>query len=166
VLSWTGEVALALRIPDWAQMTKSPFREAKLKDGYLYLPKQKDGNVELTFDVEPRRVYANPITGKNEICIMRGPLVYCVEDVDNDLDIDQMSLLDGPVKDGPAFKITGDEIVPVVARGRELNIASSRKLYSSEAYEKGEERDVTLIPFYARANRGGKGGMRVWCFKD
>lgn len=166
-MSWTGKVALSLRIPGWSQGYKASVEGGYVKDGYLYLPETTDGSVHISFQMEPRKMYANPITGKNEVCVMRGPLVYCVEDIDNaDLDIDQMAILDEPVKDGSPFRIMDHEVTPIIARGRALNASGSRKLYQHEPFEKSEERDVVFVPFYARANRGGNGGMRVWCFQN
>lgn len=47
----------------------------------------EEGNlVERTFDMKPRLVEANPLVeeNKNQIAVMRGPIVYCLENVDID----------------------------------------------------------------------------------
>ncbi|KAJ4245054.1 hypothetical protein NW762_014264 [Fusarium torreyae] len=171
---WSGEVEitlseptpLACRIPSWATGYKATVEGGEVKDGYLYLPASSSGTIKLTFDFKPRKMYANPITGKNEVCIMRGPLVYCIEDVDNDVDVDNIALSPGQVTDGAPMTILDHEIIPVIAKGRELRSADVSKLYDYKEWEQGEERELTFIPFYARANRGGKGGMRVWCFRQ
>lgn len=163
-ITWNGTIALALRIPGWATGFKSSIT-GEAKDGYLYLPKATNGKVELVFDIKPRFFYANTKTGKNEICIMRGPLVYCVEDVDNDIDVDSVALSATSIRDGSPLKIATDEIIPVIARGRELKNSNPTKLYDVHEWEQSEEQDLIFIPYYARANRGGRGGMRVWCFK-
>lgn len=165
-VSWTGTVALTLRIPGWASGFKASVEGGEVKDGYLYLPAMTDGNVKVVFDFKPRKMYAKPITGKNEVCIMRGPLVYCVEDADNDVDIDSVALSASPIQDGTPFEVMGHDVVPVLAKGRELRSADSSKLYDHEEWVRGEEKELTFIPYFARANRGGKGGMRVWCFRD
>ena len=42
--------------------------------------------VERAFDMKPRLVEANPLVeeNKNQIAVMRGPIVYCLENVDID----------------------------------------------------------------------------------
>ncbi|KAM0324124.1 hypothetical protein ACHAQA_008316 [Verticillium albo-atrum] len=166
VISWTGTVALALRIPGWAKGYTIQGATGEVKDGYLYLPEAQDGKIELVFELVPRKIYANTKLGKNEVCIMRGPVVYCIEDVDNELDVDNVTLIDGAVRDGEPLKILGDEVVPVIARGREVTNANPSRLYDERPWVRGEDRDLVFIPFYARANRGGNGGMRVWCYRD
>ncbi|KAI5462772.1 hypothetical protein BGZ63DRAFT_412542 [Mariannaea sp. PMI_226] len=164
-ISWTGTVALSLRIPGWARGYKSSVT-GEVKDGYLYLPKATDGKVDVVFGIEPRIFYANTKTGKNEACIMRGPLVYCIEDVDNAIDVDNIALSAGSVKDGSPLKILTDEVIPVVAKGREFKNKNNAKLYDDQPWEQSEEKELVFIPYYARANRGGKGGMRIWCFRS
>ncbi|CAK7237702.1 hypothetical protein SBRCBS47491_010088 [Sporothrix bragantina] len=164
-ISWTGTVALALRIPGWADGYKSS-AQGEVRDGYLYIEKATDGKVDLQFDVTPKFFYANTKVGKNEVCVMRGPLVYCIEDADNDIDVDNVYVSTSSIEDGPPLRILTGLITPVIVKGGEFKSKNSTKLYDSEAWEKSSERDLTLIPYYARANRGGKGGMRVWCFKE
>lgn len=166
-VTWKGSVALAIRIPGWAKGGfRSSIEGGEVKDGYLYLPASSDGHLSIIFDMEPRKMYAHPRTGKNDVCIMRGPLVYCIEDADNDLDIDQIALTAGPVKEGTPFTILDHKVVPVIAKGRKLDVSGPNKLYDDEDWSRGEEQNLVFIPFFARANRGGRGGMRVWCFRD
>lgn len=165
-VSWTGTVALVLRIPGWASGYKCSADGGKVKDGYLYLPEGTDGKVEIVFNMEARKMYANPRTGKNEVCIMRGPLVYCIEDVDNEVDIDNVALSSGSIRDGAPLEIQGHEVIPVIAKGSELKSLDASKLYTDKPWGPGKEKDLVFIPYYCRANRGGQGGMRVWCFRD
>lgn len=163
-ITWTGTVALSLRIPGWANGYKSS-APGHVEDGYLHIPKDTNGTVEIFFSVEPRIFYANTKTGKNEVCIMRGPLVYCIEDVDNDVDVDNVALHEVSVKDGPPLKILTDEVITVVAKGQEFKNKHCTKLNDEHPWEQGEERELVFIPYYARANRGGNGGMTVCCYK-
>ncbi len=176
-MPWSGDVSiivkggsdigLALRIPGWASQSDQ-FKcsaEGELKDGYLHISPASNHDIKLTFSLAPRITYANPLTGKDEICLTRGPLVYCIEDVDNEgIDVDTLALVDGHVKDGSETNITDVEgVIPLVARGRQLIPAESKGLYVSQPwrYEK-DAKDVVAIPYFLRANRGGKGAMRVW----
>ncbi|KAF9873806.1 hypothetical protein CkaCkLH20_08540 [Colletotrichum karsti] len=167
-ITWTGTLSLALRIPGWAEnyTVNGAMAGSHVKDGYLYLAERSDGRFKITFNPRPRFMYANTKVGKNEVCIMRGPLVYCIEDVDNDVDIDNVTLSEGLLQDGAQLRILDHEVTTVEARGRELKNADNSKLYDSRPWKRGEKKYLTFIPYYARANRGGNGGMRVWCFRD
>lgn len=73
---------LMLRVPgegryEAISATDSKGRQTGWKKGTL---------VERTFDMKPRLVEANPLVeeNKNQIAVMRGPIVYCLENVDID----------------------------------------------------------------------------------
>ncbi|KAI9164191.1 Non-reducing end beta-L-arabinofuranosidase [Paramyrothecium foliicola] len=161
-ITWKGEVALAVRIPGWSNGYESSI-DGTVKDGYLYLPSTTNGTLKLKFSFEARRMYANTKTGKHEVAIVRGPLVYCLEDVDNDIDVDNAVLENAALEEGPTIKILGNKIIPIVAQGREVKSFDNTKLYNTKPPEYGVLKDLMFIPYYARANRGGTGGMRVWC---
>ncbi|KAL4963440.1 glycoside hydrolase family 127 protein [Aspergillus stella-maris] len=168
-MPWSGDVqikvrgstALALRIPTWADgYTISVAGE--IKDGYLYIPPSQDLEVTLSLTMKSRKVYPNPETGKDQIAIMRGPFVYCIEDVDNEVDIDNVALIDGPVRDGEPIDIAGvTGVIPVRAMGREV-VHGQNRLYASEPWKYGDKKELLYVPYFLRANRGCRGGMTVW----
>lgn len=170
-MPWSGEVEikvqgrakLALRIPGWAHGVFKCSVPGTQKTGYLYVDVENTV-VSLQFNMEARKVYTNPSTNKDEVCLMRGPLVYCIEDVDNDgVDIDKIALLDEPLSEGPPSQIAGvDSVVPIVAVGKEIINAES-SLYRPQPWQlTPSSKSLTYVPFFLRANRGGNGGMRVW----
>ena len=61
--------------------------EESLRDGYLYLNDltHAGDRVEIRFDMPVRRIYANPKVRKDAglVAIMRGPIVYALEEKDN-----------------------------------------------------------------------------------
>jgi DUF1680 family protein len=125
----------------------------------------RDTEIHLNFVVVLRKVYAHPKTNKDEICLMRGPLVYCFEDVDNtSVDIDGIGIKDGPVSDGCMLSVCGlDQVVTGQAQGSQLKRVKNESLYSGQAwtYEQTGQ-DLVAIPFFLRTNRGGSGAIRVW----
>lgn len=157
-----GTINLALRIPGWAnEYTCSVPGEEK--NGYLHIQSSLQLRVKLKFHMEARKVYTNPKTNKDEVCILRGPLVYCIEDVDNDVDVDNVVLTDQPLSEGKPLQIASmNSVIPVVAKGREI-VDGQSTLYRSAPWSYSSvEKDLTYVPFFLRANRGGNGGMRVW----
>ncbi|KAJ4188464.1 hypothetical protein NW755_006626 [Fusarium falciforme] len=163
VLSIQGSANLALRIPSWAKDWTCSVK-GEVKKGYLYVSAENT-DIRLNFPVAFRKTYAHPNTNKDDICLMRGPLVYCIEDVDNDsTDIDYVGLVDGPVSDGKTVQLSGlDQVVTGHVQGKQLIEVQPKGLYSGRpwVYEK-TPRDLVAIPFFLRANRGGNGAMRVW----
>ena len=174
-MPWSGEVSirvqgnvrsLALRIPSWVHDHSLSYPgPGELKDGYLHIPMSAPGEeVKLTLPMRPRKVYAHPNMGKDELCIMRGPLVYCIEDADNqEIDIDTLALLDGNLhEESPSTIAIVNDVVPIIAQGKQLrDISTSLYPLQPWKYEK-ETRQVRAIPYFLRSNRGGNGTMRVW----
>ena len=81
-------VTVKLRIPGWA-------RSFRLSGGDT-LPAPRNGYIELTskwlscnpqftlsIDLEPRLIASHPLTNQKTLSLARGPIIYCVEDVDN-----------------------------------------------------------------------------------
>lgn len=172
-MPWSGEVeitvrgstGLALRIPSWSNEYTCSV-QGSIRNGYLHIPPSNLSitSIGLTFSLKPRKVYANPKTDKDEVCLMRGPLVYCIEDVDNAVDVDHVAVVDGPVEEAEARKIaTVEHVVSLTTAGKELVNPTWSTLYGSEPWKYSDvEKPLVLIPYFLRANRGGNGGMRVW----
>ncbi|KAJ5281929.1 Six-hairpin glycosidase [Penicillium angulare] len=82
------DLQIRLRIPDWAkswQIAPSP-GTLDVRNGYLYLSVewlQAHPNFQLSCPMQPRVVRPHPLTLQPVVYITRGPIVYCVEDVDN-----------------------------------------------------------------------------------
>lgn len=166
-----GGKALALRIPAWsrtctvkrgadaAAMTEI---QPEIRNGYAYLDELKDGeHIELLLDGEPKFVYASPKIPDIQGCvsIVRGPLVYCFEGADNDMDI--LSLA---VNDQAAIEV--QEFDPELLSGvTRLKVQAFRQEIPSGLYslEKLKETACTAyaIPYYSWGNRG-ENEMRVW----
>ncbi|KAM0551733.1 hypothetical protein ACHAPJ_008300 [Fusarium lateritium] len=157
---------LALRIPDWCQDQFTASSPGVRKDGYLYLQVTSDLDLDVTFSTKPHFVYANPKTRKDEVAVMRGPLVYCAEDVDNDFDLESLYVQTStPIKETGRTTILNYNDVPqleVLGHSHRADIPGE-KLYSHQRIAiEAVPKKVNLIPYFARENRGGCGAMRVW----
>ncbi|KAK0375967.1 hypothetical protein CLIM01_06647 [Colletotrichum limetticola] len=180
-MPWSGEVTirvegaarLALRIPDWVQdQGYTCSMEGELNQGYLHITDVLEGTeVRLSLPTPAHRLYAHPKTGKDAVCIRRGPFVYCLEDVDNEaVDIDHIALEDerAPQEGSPVSIATTHDVVPLQVTGRKLArvgvVTGERsRLYGPKAWEYDvESLQLIAIPYFLRANRGGNGAMRVW----
>lgn len=118
----------------------------------------------LELDFEPKRVYANPKVSKDvgKVAIQCGPLVYCLEEVDNGKGLQRIYLpKDSELQlERRTDKLLGiNEIHTKGYRLKELE--DETVLYASDTNWEYEPVDLTYIPYYAWANRG-ENEMTVW----
>jgi len=160
------EFTLAIHKPAWIKEISWKINgeeaEVEEKDGYGYITRKwNEGDVvEVTFDMPVRRVYTNTHVRANAGCValLRGPVVYCLEEKDNGCDLSSLRL---PRGNAVTFEEKDHElghIVTLTAQG--LRESSCESLYSEEPPCE-ENVTLTAIPYYAWGNRGA-GGMRVW----
>lgn len=137
-------------------------KDVRLENGYLYITREfADGDtIDCYFSMHGERIYANPAIAANngKVAFRRGPLIYCVEGVDNDEDVLGLSVTDG--------KICTEEYQPELLDGIQLlKVPGIRTKRTEELYlnKKPEQETVTItaIPYYAWGNRG-LNEMRVW----
>jgi DUF1680 family protein len=162
--------ALALRVPAWCRqpalrVNGAPVDLAAALDrGYARIERDwRDGDrVDLDLPMPVERRYAHPAVGADlgRVALTRGPLVYCVEGVDNAVPPDALALpRNAPLSTGQQADLPG----MVVLRGigvRAQEDGWDGALYRPEPPE-NRETPVVAVPYFAWANRGG-GPMRVW----
>lgn len=157
--------SLALRIPGWSETWKLERNGAAvtgaLRNGYAVLDDLKDGDeVTLTLDFTPVKIYSHVLVRENRgsVCLQRGPLVYCLEGIDNPWDLRAVRLAaDGQIRVLPREEILGG-IVPLEADG--FVLSGGEELYSTRR-PKAVPVTLRAIPYYAWCNRG-RTQMTVW----
>lgn len=167
---------LRLRAPGWCPAVQvavngQPVEQPALESGYLLLERawQPGDVVELELALEPRLVEAHPRIDavRDSLAIQRGPLVYCLEALDQP----GLNLLDLQLDEkAPLQALWQEELLPggvmaVQAAGYELEHPGDpghlyRFLNAGQAPARWPVQ-VTAIPYYAWANRGAN-AMRVW----
>lgn len=168
-----SQFTLCLRIPGWAQGRPVPgdlyrFAETNVPplalkvngqaanptpgaDGYVHLQREWQAGdvVELELPMPVRRVYANDKVKDDvgKVALMRGPVVYCMEAVDQpDVDLFRLVLPSGAA-------------VRAEHRG---DLLGGVTLLQGEALADGQRSvAVKAVPAYAWGNRA-KGAMTVW----
>jgi DUF1680 family protein len=168
-----SEFTLALRIPGWCQeasmsVNGQPIDLASITTkGYAYIRRvwQPEDRLQLILPMPISRVRANPKVRENagRVALQRGPIVYCLEEVDNGSNLSGIilppeakliaewkpKLLDGiMVITGKALRIDESQW-----EGNLYSIASS--LPTTEAIE------ITAVPYSTWCNRE-PGEMLVW----
>jgi DUF1680 family protein len=161
--------AVMLRIPSWStgetvRINGQPVPTTERVRGYVRIARTWSPNdvIELNMPMKVRQVFANPLVQADvgRSAIARGPLVYCIESVDNS----HVPLLQLP--DSARFSARYDEgtldgVVVLTALGS-VPSSEAQVLYSTSP-QSGPTRPATIsaIPYYANANRGPV-DMAVW----
>ncbi|MBQ8880498.1 MAG: glycoside hydrolase family 127 protein [Clostridia bacterium] len=146
---------LAVRIPYFVKGNYG-----KTQHGYALLTLQDGESTVFEFDMTPRIVEARDevLFAACKCCVMRGPVVYCSEAIDNGEGI-RNTLLDLTTKIEEDY--TGNYHSPVLrAEGWRRSTPNDAPLYS-DGVSPLRKVELTLIPYYAFANRG-ESEMSVW----
>ncbi len=172
--------AMHLRIPGWAQgeavpgdlfvfedKSKTDFTVSlngkpvvyKLENGYAIIERDwKKGDViELNLPMDVKRIVSRPEVKQDveRVAIQRGPLVYCVEGVDNNNQAWNLIL-----PENTAFKTSFQKDLLEGVTTIQFD-APTIQISNNGQSVKTEVRKVTAIPYYAWANRG-QNQMQVW----
>ena len=149
--------ALAIHIPGYVQsdeltvLVNGNMTAYEIRSGYLYINRSwKAGDrVSLDFEMKPRFVMGDERAEGSRGCaaVMRGPLVYCFEQADQDLPLKSLCIdPQGSIREEPYQVSLLGGVTPLKVSG---------------ADGQGKPVCLTAIPYYSWANRG-KGAMRVW----
>ncbi len=150
---------LALRIPGWCKHFRMN-RDYTLKNGYAYVSLNGNDTVELELDMPVKLIAANRRVHADagRVAVMRGPVVYCAEGVDNGADVKSVA-----VDIRSEFRVEASELLLPVLKTEAYRPRETESLYY-EADEAYETVPLTLIPYYAFANRG-ESDMQVWLLR-
>ncbi|GAB6164426.1 glycoside hydrolase family 127 protein [Thermostilla marina] len=170
-------IALRLRIPGWLadvssvptlQLNGKPVDVALKPGSYVELKRtwSPGDHVELALPMEPVLIAANPLIDetRGQVAVMRGPVVYCLEspDLPEDVFIDDVWLdTESPITPRLGEGLFAGMIV-LHAKGWEIESGDWQgSLYRRWSPAHARPIDLTLIPYFAWANRG-KSRMTVW----
>lgn len=151
---------LALRIPAWCRSFQIN-ADYEMKNGYAYVRLLGETEIQLCLDMPVVCVKANRRVHENagRIAVMRGPLVYCAESVDNGKDLRSVKIdTDAP------FTLGDNEFILPSITAHAYREKESDRLYAPLDESEEEAMTLRLIPYYAFANRGAA-EMLVWFLK-
>lgn len=157
-----GVSKLAIRVPAWCDgfiVSKSYVME----NGYAVM--DNDGTpVTVTFDLTPRKVWADPrvLRAAGQAAVMKGPVVYCAEGVDNGEGELHNYILpaDFAAAEYPNETYNLPDLVFPCAK----RVEDGGSLYRNTP-PKTEFATLKLIPYCAFANRA-ETDMRVWFLSE
>jgi len=179
------EFTIAIRIPGWSQnkpipsdlyhylrknkekvslkINNTPYKFITEKDfANIHRIWQNNDIIEVEFPMPIRRVIAHEQVNENvgKVALEKGPIVYCIESVDNDIDsIFNLFIDDKTDFDAEVRKDLLGEIILI--KGNSYN---DRNLDKGEDISKSYQNFI-MIPYYSWSNRG-KSQMAVWIGQD
>lgn len=164
-----AEFGLKLRIPGWSNNVHLAVNgqevSLSMQKGYALIKRDwRNGDkITLSLDMAVQRIKAHPaiIDDAGCVALQRGPLVYCLEKVDNDLPLHQLEILaDSDLQSHFEPDLLGGVTV-VEGTASVLETSDwSDNLYL-EALPRRKSYPFKAIPYYAWDEREA-GQMRVW----
>lgn len=159
---------LGVRIPSWCESYNITIdgkdMQLSMENGYAMITEHfRDCEIIIHLEMTVRQNYSSSKLSSNlgKVAITRGPLVYCIEEVDNGKNLGALF-----VSENPSFKTVNEDdlegIVSIELTGYKLEDLDNR-LYTYNQ-PKQLDKNIKLIPYYAWANRG-ENEMRVWINK-
>lgn len=163
------EFIYAFRKPGWcksfAVLLNGKKESCSEKEGYLQIERKwKDGDIlQIEFDMPIVYMQTNCAVAENigKLAVMRGPLVYCMEEADNGRGLARCF-----IKAGAEAKLTAcddliEGMVAINVKGSQLINTETDSLYMPHGNRREIEREFHLIPYFLWANRS-PGEMIVW----
>jgi DUF1680 family protein len=165
------EFSLALRIPGWCKKAAIKINgqvidiSSIIKDGYAALNRIWSNNdvVELLLAMPAQRIKTNPKVRENigKVALQRGPVVYCLEEVDNGTNLQELAL---PKEANLEVNFDSELLggVPTItAEAERTKHDNWEELYKADTQDEITTQKIKFIPYYAGANRN-VGEMTVW----
>lgn len=163
------DFTLSLRLPSWACSASvhvnGILQDLSPENGYLRLGRRwsPGDKVALELALSPRRIFAHPkvIPDQGRTALMRGPLVYCLEEVDNGPDLNSLVLTDDA-----AIEVHASKDLPT----NTLVASAIREHWPDEALYRAtpplrKETQIRAAPYYAWDNRA-PGAMLTWIRRE
>ena len=161
-----------LRIPEWCRkailkVNNQEITSENKANTYTEINRnwKKGDVVEIQLDMPVLLLESNPLVeeNRNQTCVKRGPIVYCLEgaDVAGGKSIDNV-LIPADIKFNPRTTIiAGSSIVVLDGIARLTNEYSWKNTLYRPVGKSEKSVNITLIPYYAWGNRG-RMDMTVW----
>lgn len=158
---------LFLRIPSWCNeysvtLNGNTQKNLNLNNGYLEIETDEKFVLDLFFNVEPYFVESNPMVRENagKVCLMCGPVVYCLEEIDNGPDLFALSV---DLKEQNFISKFNESfgLMTFECSGERAIATNGSPLYAKVGGYRRERVTLKFVPYYAFMNRG-ENDMIVW----
>lgn len=164
------EFSIALRLPAWCHEPKvSCGNEVySVENGYAIFRKQwmNEDKIYIDLPMEVKEIEAHPLVtaASGKIALMRGPIVYCLEEQENGAGITDIAI-DSQVNYQAVWRPELlDGVVAIQFIGKKRDRSQWKQKLYREWVGSYQEQQCTAIPYYSWANRGEQ-EMTVWIKK-
>lgn len=183
---WEGEICfhikvegenpfgVGIRIPQWADNYSLKINDkichSLSTKGFVIIERQwKTGDtITLQLNMNIQLWTANPKVREdlNKIAVKRGPIVYCLEGVDNGKDLHLICLTENTKFQYHFVDDLMGGIGVIFADAEKIEVSASwtNELYREESSLKSSPKKIQFIPYYCWANRG-ENEMLIWLHK-
>jgi DUF1680 family protein len=162
------QFSLNVRIPGYtgdfsASLNGRAAAGEKLNGYYRITRSWNDDEIEISFPLKPRLVYANPRVHQScgKVAIARGPEIYCFEETDNGANLAALSLDAGAPLDECWMENLLGGVMLVKTRGKRLVEPDASESFSDEFVPSPEKAELIALPYGFWGNRS-LGEMLVW----
>lgn len=160
------DMNLAVRLPGWTKEHRITLQKSQhIENGYCYISGtwNPGDEVVMSFPTDIRILTADTRVRENigKVALMKGPIAYCVEEVDNTTDLHLYEICPELAMRESTVTIEGATFPTIIAKGKKMSSKCSDSLYNDYAPVDYEDVEITYIPYYAWANRG-ENEMSVW----
>jgi DUF1680 family protein len=162
---------LALRLPGWcrgasAKLNGRPLRlEPLTRNGYARVKRlwQPGDEVVLTLPMPVERIEANPavVAGAGRVALQRGPVVYCLEAVDNGENLNDILLPRGAKLAAKLDRKLLGGVVAITGAARRLDRTDWKGALYRPAGSRTRAARIKAVPYCVWDNRK-PGEMLVW----
>jgi Uncharacterized protein conserved in bacteria len=153
-----GVSKIAVRIPGWCDKFEIN-QDYIIEDGYAYI-ENPEGAIKIKFDMRPKLLQSSPYVRENSgrVALKMGPLVYCIEEVDNGRYLRNIKLSKKLKATWEYDEFIGANVVEVDGY---KPVDTCELYYDYNGNKNLESKRIKFIPYYAFANRG-ESEMLVW----
>lgn len=165
----TDRFCIAMRIPGWCHAHKISVNgeplDVQTVRGYAHLDRiwRENDCIELSLEMKPTVIRANPRVREDagKVAVMRGPMVYCLEEADNGENL-HLLRISGQAEFSEQWEPELLHGVMLLSCDAErMPLWADERLYTDEEPARSSPCRIRWIPYYAWANRG-VGEMAVW----
>lgn len=165
------EFSLGLRIPGWCNQASLKINNQEInlteiaEKGYAIINRKWNNGDQLVLHLpmSVERIKSHPQLRYNvgKVTIQRGPVVYCLEEIDNGSNLFDLKL----PSNNELIAEYDHELLGGITIIRGTALRTDKESWDGKLYQSGQEKLVTvpivLIPYYAWSNRES-GEMLVW----
>lgn len=164
---------VALRAPKWSydvhiKINGVRLEQLVIEEGYIIIERswQHGDYIEIEFDMNPRLMIANRNVREDagRVSLMRGPLVYCLEEIDNGENLPDITFEVSKQIEVEYHEELLEGVYVIKGRGVRTQPFKTDELYANFEMQKTAEVEIKAVPYYAWNNRG-VGEMMVWIRK-